>query len=77
MFKALPIICLVLTGCAFPATYTQPMNNPYVVTSQTAEITQGIVGPNNVSSSIFNGLGYYQNVSAILQNPWNLQAYIR
>lgn len=77
MFKALPIICITLTGCAFPATYTRPMNNPYVVASQTSELTQGIIGPNNVSSGINEGLNYYRNGLAVLQNPWNLQAYIR
>jgi hypothetical protein len=66
-----------LTGCAMPATYTQPMNSPFIVANQTAQLTQGVIGPNNFSSNVNNGLLYYLNGMSILQNPWNLQAYIR
>jgi hypothetical protein len=71
------ILFVVLTGCATPATYTQPMNNPFVVANQTAQLTQGIIGQNNFSSSVNNGLLYYLNSMSVLQNPWNLQTYIR
>jgi hypothetical protein len=62
------LLIALLTGCA---TYTMPMDDPYVVASQTSQIVGGVVGPNTVSGGINNGLTYYQNIDGIIQNPWN------
>jgi hypothetical protein len=75
MKNILFLVFLVTAGCAIPATYTQPMSDPFVLANQTAQITQGIVGPNNFSSNVNEGLLYYLNGMSILQNPWNLLTY--
>ncbi len=59
---------LLTTGCA---TYTQPVNDTFVMFDETSQITGGLIGPNNVSGSITEGMNYYRNGLAILNNPWN------
>lgn len=68
MRRALLLLLLFsLTGCA---TYTQPMNDPFVVANQTQTLIQGLVGPNNISGGIITGQNYYRNAVTVTQNPW-------
>jgi hypothetical protein len=60
------LLLLLLPGCAI---YTEPMNNSYIMASQTSQIVGGLIGPNSVSGNINNGLTYYQNINGIIRSP--------
>lgn len=59
------------------AVFTQPLDNPFIVASQVDQVLQGVMGPNNVSAKIQDGMGYYRTGAAVLNNPWLLLSMIK
>jgi hypothetical protein len=59
------------------AVFTQPLDNPFIAASQVNQVLQGVMGPNNVSAKILDGMNYYRTGAAVLNNPWLLLSMIK
>jgi hypothetical protein len=57
--------------------FTQPLDDPFIAASQANQVLQGVMGPNNVSAKILDGMNYYRTGAAVLNNPWLLLSMIK
>jgi hypothetical protein len=50
--------------------FTQPIDDPFIFSSQANSLIQAVAGPNQTSGAILAGQNYYREALGAWSNPW-------